>query len=304
MSTPSFSRPGAVDLSALAARSKGGSAGVPGRFTVEITSEESLRADVVAQSSQVVVLMSFWAPQVPESLQLNDVLSKLAEEYDGQFLFATLDVSALPELAQALGVPGVPLVLAALQGQLAPLLQQALPESEMRAVVDQVLQAAAANGITGRAQPRGDAPPDGDQGLVEPPARHPEAEAALEAGDVETAIAAFDLAVRADPTDEEARVGAIRARLLQRTMTVDIATARAAAAAAPADVSAQQTVADLDLLDGDVDAAFSRLLDLLTRVSGDEKDAIRMHLLDLFLVVGQSDPRVAKARQRLAAAVF
>jgi putative thioredoxin len=304
MSTPSFSRPGAVDLSALAARSTGPSSQASGRFTVEVTSEASLRADVVAQSSQVVVLLSFWAPQVRESVQINDVLSKLAEEYGGQFLFATLDVSMLPELAQALGVPGVPLVLAALQGQLAPLLQQALPETEMRTVVDQVLQAAAANGITGRAEPRGDASDAGDEVAVEPPARHPDAEAALEAGDVETAIAAFDLAAKADPTDEEARVGAIRARLLQRTMTVDIAAARAAAAAAPTDVTAQQTVADLDLLDGDVDAAFGRLLDLLTRVSGEDKDAVRMHLLDLFLVVGQSDPRVAKARQRLAAAVF
>lgn len=302
MSTPSFSRPGAVDLAALAARSTGSSTGGSGRFTVEVTSEDSLRSDVLAESSQVLVLMSFWAPQVAESLQINDVLSKLADEYDGQFLFATLDVSALPELAQALGVPGVPLVLAALQGQLAPLLQQALPESEMRTVVDQVLQAAAANGINGRVAPRGDDSTDDEPD--EEPSRYPEAEAALEAGDVDAAIAAFDLAAKADPRDEEARIGAIRARLVKRTMTAQVAAARAAAAADPTDVSAQLTVADLDLLGGHVDDAFGRLLDLLTRVSGDDKDAVRMHLLDLFLVVGQSDPRVAKARQRLAAAVF
>jgi putative thioredoxin len=303
MSTPPFSRPGAVDLAALAARSSGSSTTGSGRFTIEITSEESLRTDVIAESAQVVVLMSFWAPQVAESVQINDVLSKLAEEFDGQFLFATLDVSAYPQLAQALGVPGVPLVLAALQGQLAPLLQQSLPEAEMRTVVEQVLQAAAANGINGRVAPRGDGsatdePPD------EEPSRHPEAEAALEAGDVDAAIAAFDLAAKADPRDEEARIGGIRARLLKRTMTVDVTAARAAAAAEPTDVSAQLTVADLDLLGGHVDDAFDRLLDLLMRVSGDDKDAVRVHLLDLFLVVGQSDPRVAKARQRLAAAVF
>jgi putative thioredoxin len=302
MSTPPFSRPGAVDLAALAARTSGSSTTGSGRFTVEVTSEESLRTDVVAQSAQVVVLMSFWAPQVAESVQINDVLSKLAEEYDGQFLFATLDVSAFPQLAQALGVPGVPLVLAALQGQLAPLLQQSLPESEMRAVVEQVLQAAAANGINGRVAPRGDGSAADEPD--EEPSRHPEAEAALEAGDVDAAITAFDLAAKADPRDEEARIGGIRARLFKRTMTVDVTAARAAAAAEPTDVSAQLTVADLDLLGGHVDDAFGRLLDLLMRVSGDDKDAVRMHLLDLFLVVGQSDPRVAKARQRLAAAVF
>jgi putative thioredoxin len=302
MSTPPFSRPGAVDLAALAARTSGSSTTGSGRFTVEVTSEESLRTDVVAQSAQVVVLMSFWAPQVAESMQINDVLSKLAEEYDGQFLFATLDVSAYPQLAQALGVPGVPLVLAALQGQLAPLLQQSLPETEMRTVVEQVLQAAAANGINGRVAPRGDGSAADEPD--EEPSRHPEAEAALEAGDVNAAITAFDLAAKADPRDEEARIGGIRARLLKRTMTVDVTAARAAAAAEPTDVSAQLTVADLDLLGGHVDDAFGRLLDLLMRVSGDDKDAVRMHLLDLFLVVGQSDPRVAKARQRLAAAVF
>jgi putative thioredoxin len=302
MSTPPFSRPGAVDLAALAARSSGSSTTGSGRFTIEVTSEDSLRTDVIAESAQVVVLMSFWAPQVAESVQINDVLSKLAEEYDGQFLFATLDVSAFPQLAQALGVPGVPLVLAALQGQLAPLLQQSLPESEMRAVVEQVLQAAAANGINGRVAPRGDGSAADEPD--EEPSRHPEAEAALEAGDVDAAITAFDLAAKADPRDEEARIGGIRARLLKRTMTVDVTAARAAAAAEPTDVSAQLTVADLDLLGGHVDDAFGRLLDLLMRVSGDDKDAVRMHLLDLFLVVGQSDPRVAKARQRLAAAVF
>lgn len=308
MTTPNFSRPGAVDLSSL--RTSGaGSAGAEGstatgRYTLAITSEQALRAEVVERSMSVVVLVSFWSPQAPASEEINATLSQIAEEHAGRFLLATVDVDSQPALAQALGIPQVPLVVAALRGQLAPLIQQPLPPEEMRAVVDQVLQAAAANGVSGTVAPVGAEPdePEGDE--EEPPAKYPEAEAALMAGDFDTAVAAFERAARENPADPEAAVGLARARLLERTRDVDLNTARAAAAERPDDVDAQILVADLDLLGGHVDDAFRRMIESVRRTSGDERERARSHLVELFGVVGDADERVGKARQALASVLF
>jgi putative thioredoxin len=141
MTTPQFSRPGAVDLSAFRPSKTGPSAGA-GTFVVEVTGEESLGVDVVDRSMSVVVLLSVWAPDVPESVQINETLTTLAEEFGGRFVLATLDARANAALVTAIGIPSVPLVAAALRGQLAPLFQEPMPESEMRTVIQQILQAA------------------------------------------------------------------------------------------------------------------------------------------------------------------
>ncbi len=72
----------------------------------------------------------------------------------------------------------------------------------------------------------------------------------------------------------------------------------------PDDVDAQTLVADLDLAGGHVEDAFARLVDLIRRTTGDERDAARTHLLGLFAAVGNDDPRVLKGRQSLASALF
>jgi len=317
MTAPQFSRPGAIDLSALR-RTGGpaaatGSVGTPsataGGYTIDITSEQSLRSDVVERSMSAVVLVSFWSAQSPASVEINAVLGKLADEYAGRFLFARLDVDGHADLAQALGIPQVPLVVAALRGQLAPLIQEPLPEPEMRALVDQILQTAVANGVAGTVQPGGpvagaDAAEAADEPAEEVVARFPEAEAALLSGDVDAAIRGYEEGLRASPADPEATLGLSQARLLKRTKGVDLAAARDAAASRPEDVEAQTLAADLDLLGGNVEVAFGRLIDLVRRTSGEERDRARQHLIEMFGVVGDADSRVAKARQQLASALF
>jgi putative thioredoxin len=308
MTAPQFSRPGAIDLSALrkpapSAGSERTGGASSGAFVVDVTSEAALRSEVVERSLSVVVIVSFWSPTSAASVQINTTLEALADEFGGQFVLARVDVSAQPELAAALSIPQAPLVVAALRGQLAPLIQEPLPEAQMRELVRQVLEAAAAGGVTGTAAPMRSAeePPDS---VPEPVARHPLAEQALLEGDFAAAIAGYEQALAEAPADPEAMVGLARARLLQRVSTADEAAARAAAAAAPDDVPAQTLVADLDLLAGAVEEAFSRLIDVVRRVQADEREAARRHLVDLFAVVGDDDPRVAKARQRLASALF
>lgn len=313
MTVPQFSRPGAVDLSALrrpaspgapvSSSTPGGGSG--GGFAFDVASEQSLSTDVVERSMSVVVLVSFWSDQAPASVEINATLTKLAQEFAGRFLLARVDVGANPELASALGIPQVPLVVAALRGQLAPLIQESLPETEMRKLVDEVLRAAVANGITGRAGP-GDAAaePSPEPDDTEQPARYPAAEEAMLAGDLDTAIAAYDEALRSAPGDAEASSGLARAQLLKRSQGVDPTTARATAAGHRDDVNAQTLASDLDLLEGHVQDAFDRLIELVRRSSGDDRDTARKHLVELFAVVGESDPQVVRARQQLASALF
>lgn len=303
MTQPQFSRPGAVDLSALKNRSSAGASG-EGSYVLEITSEEQLRTEVVQRSMSAVVIMLFWRPDEPASVQLKDSLTNIANSSGGQFLFATLDLAAHADLGQTLGIPQVPLVVAGLRGQLAPLIQENVPEDQLRQVIDQVLQTATANGISGTVEPVG--PPVEEEGEAdtEPQSKYPEAEAALTSGDVNAAIAAYQQAVDDAPDDQEAQLGLARAQLLERTQGVDLQAARSSAAEKPDDVDAQTLVADLDLVGGHVEDAFQRLIDVVRRSSGEARDAARKHLVELFAVVGDDDPRVAKARQMLASALF
>jgi putative thioredoxin len=303
MTTSQFSRPGAVDLSAFRPKNPRGSAASSGSFVIEVTGEESLATEVVNRSMSVVVLLSVWDPDVPESVQINDNLTALASEFGGRFVLATLDAKAHASLVSAIGIPSVPLVAAALRGQLAPLFQEPLPEAELRAVIQQILQAATANGITGTAEPVAAAPEAG-QPDAEPPSRFPEAVDALIRGDLDEAITRYAAALAQSPGDAEAAEGLARAHLLKRTTGVDLEAARSAAAERPDDVEAQTLAADLDLMGGHVEDAFGRLLDLVRRTSDSDRDAARKHLLDLFAVVGDADPRVGKARRALTAALF
>ena len=312
MSTPSFSRPGAVDLSALkrpATPPPGSAPGAPtggpagaGSYSVELN-EQNFQAEMQGATNAPVVLV-FYSAQMPASVTLAQDLDTLADEFEGRFLLGKVDVDAAPGIAQALQIPSVPLVALAMGGQLAPLLQDAPPLEELRALLGQVLQAAAAQGMTGRGQPRGAAlvEEDGAEEQVDP--RYAPAQDALAEGDIDRAVAEYQKLVDANPADVEAAGGLAMAQVLQRTVGADPQAVRSAAAENPDDVASQTLAADLDLLGGHVDDAFGRLIELVRRTSGDERDQARTHLLGLFAAVGNDDPRVLKGRQNLANALF
>lgn len=319
MSQQPFSRPGAVDLSALqrpaapggrAARPRpgpgagGGAAGQPagaGAYVVQV--DEQAFSQVVEASMNALVLLVFYSPtQLPASAQLADDLGALADEFEGRYLLGRVDVDQAPQIAQAVQVPSVPFVVAVVQGRPMPLFQDVVPLEELRGVLTQVLQQLATQGITGRHQPLAATPEDGSEPELDP--RYAPAQDALEAGDIDRAVAEYQKLVDANPADAEAAGGLAMAKVLQRTIGADLAQARRAAAERPDDVDAQTLVADLDLVGGHVEDAFSRLVDLVRRTSGDERDRARTHLLGLFAAVGNEDPRVLKGRQALASALF
>jgi putative thioredoxin len=311
MSQQPFTRPGAVDLSALqrpAAPAPGGPAraaapGGAGAYSV-VLDEQNIQGTLEASMSAPLVLVVYSPRQAPDSARLAADLDVLADEFEGRFLLGKVDVDTTPQLAQALQVPAVPLVALVVQGRLMPLLQDAPPLEELRQLLTQVLQQMATQGVTGRHQPRTSAPAsvDPDEEYVDP--RYAPAQDALAAGDLAGAVAEYQKLVDANPADTEAAGGLAMARLLERTADVDAATARAAAADRRDDVDAQTLVADLDMLGGHVEDAFTRLVELVRRTSGAERDRARTHLLGLFAAVGNDDPRVLKGRQQLASALF
>jgi putative thioredoxin len=199
----------------------------------------------------------------------------------------------------------VPFVFAVIDGRPQPLIQDVLTLDNLRAAVNQVMQQLTAQGISGRHQPRTAAPTaDGEDGEPQLDPRYAPAQDALEREDYEAAVAEYERLLAANPADAEAAAGLAMARVLQRTKDVDPAAARAAAEATPDDVAAQTLVADLELLDGQVGTAFDRLVDLVRRTAGEERNLAREHLLGLFAAVGNEDPRVLKGRQALASALF
>ncbi|MBO0827987.1 MAG: tetratricopeptide repeat protein [Streptosporangiales bacterium] len=306
MSSQNFSAAGAVDLSALAARAQspapaeaGSSAG---GLVVDVT-EQTFEAEVLQRSMSVPVVVDFWADWCQPCKQLSPVLERLVASYGGRLVLAKVDADANQRLAAAAQVQSLPTVLGVLKGQLVPLFMGALPEADVKRYLDELLNVAGANGVTGTVE-AGDAPePETPQEPVADP-RYAAADEALGNGDLVGAIAAYEKILASEPADEIATAGLARVKLLDRTQQLDAQRVRDAAAQDPADVAAQCDAADLDVYHGNVDDAFARLIATVKRVSGDDRDRVRQHLLDLFTAVGAKDPRVAQARRALASALF
>lgn len=310
---PSFDVRGAVDLSALTRPQspppgEPGGAPAAGGYVLDVTDETF--PQLVQDSTRYPVVVLLWIPTDQANAQLGTDLGRLAEEYAGRFLLARVDAQTYPQVAAAFQVQGVPTVVAVLGGQPVPLFQGAAPEEQVRDVLDQVLAAAEANGVTGRAPAQGaeGEQPEGAEEAVEPepelPPLHQEAYDAIERDDLDAAVAAYEKAIKQDPRDALATAGLAQVKLLRRTRDADLGAVREAAAAAPQDVDAQLAVADLDLLGGKVEDALGRLLDLLPGADAEGKEKLRVRLLDYFEVVGPADPRVGKARQLLAISLY
>jgi putative thioredoxin len=297
-----FSRPGAVDLSALA-QPAGASSRAAGAYVVDIT-EQNFQTDALDASMQHVVVLSLWSPRSPQSQTFNELLGRIVTSYEGRLTLAQVDVDANQAIAQALGAQGVPLVVGLVKGQPVPLFQGTADEADVRQYFDQLLTVAEQNGLTGRASAvPGDETPGGEEEPADDP-RFASADAALGSGDIDAAVAEYEKLLSQNPRDAEIAERLAGVKLMGRTRDSDLNAARAAAADAPDDIDAQLLVADLDVSGGHVQDAFDRLLELVKRLDGDDRERVRERLLELFTVVGATDPRVATARRALATALF
>ena len=331
-----FSLYGAVDLGARQAAAQrrqqaaqsqsqpGAPAGPDGGFVIEVN-EETFNVDVVERSRTTPVIMDLWAEWCGPCKQLSPVLEKLAAEADGQWILAKVDVDANPQLSAALQVQSIPMVVAVLGGQLVDGFLGALPEAQVRQWIGQVLAVAekmgmqlAGNGVADAADEedvddQADATPgpqrarDPGAGGPLPPGMPPfyaEARAAMERGDLDGAARAFEQELAVNPGDPVVKSGLAQVNLIRRVSSYDQAKARREAAERPGDVAAQTRVADIELASGRIEEAFNRLLGVVRRTSGEERDQARVHLVSLFDLLPPNDPQVKKARSALSALLF
>jgi putative thioredoxin len=304
--TPSIFTRGAVDLSALrkpattppaapsrpaAGQTDAATGGLPGApagapETIIDVTEANFQSAVLERSLQTPVILDFWADWCEPCKQLSPVLERLAQAGGGSWVLGKVDVDANPRLAQALRVQGIPMVVAVVGGQLVEGFTGVLPEHQVKQYVDAVLKAGGVS-VAVPEDPRLDAADD-----------------ALMVGDLEAAEAAYRKILAESPGDAAAESGLAQVDLYRRVGGADPAAAIAKASADHDDVAAQLLAADIEVLSGQAAEAYSRLIALIKRSSGDDRDTVRKHLLSLFSVAGPDDPAVAGARRALASALF
>jgi putative thioredoxin len=250
-------------------------------------SEATFQSEVLERSLSTPVVIDFWAEWCGPCKQLSPVLEKLAVEYGGAWVLAKVDVDANPRLAQMFRVQGIPMVYAVADGQPIDAFTGVVPEAQLRQWLDAVIKAA------------GSTPPA-------PPAdpRLAEADQALMTGDLAAAERGYQKILSELPGDPAAESGLAQVAVVRRTQGVDPAAALAAAAAAPAVVDAQLLAADVEVLSGEAERAYRRLVDLVRRASPEDRERVRQHLVSLFAMAGPDDPAVSAARRALASALF
>jgi putative thioredoxin len=296
---------GAVDLAAVKARSEAAAraAATPppsGDSHVIDATEANFQTEVLDRSFQVPVLLDLWADWCQPCKQLSPVLEKLAREAAGAWVLAKIDIEANQRIAQMLQVQSIPAVFAVIGGQLIPGFQGALPEPQVREFLDALLQAAQQAGLSG---PAGD--PEATPAAVAEPedVRFTAAEQALQDGDFELAAERYQAILNSEPANLEAQLALRQVGLLKRLAGLPADTL-ARAAAAPDDPQLQLAAADAELANNQVEAAFDRLITLIRRLRGEQRDPVRDRLVEYFELLGPDDPRVGPARRNLANALF
>ncbi|GAA2829648.1 tetratricopeptide repeat protein [Kitasatospora paracochleata] len=272
------------------------------QLVLDVT-EETFETEVVQRSTEVPVVVDFWADWCGPCKQLSPILERLAEEYAGRIVLAKIDVEANQLLAQQFGIQSIPAVMAVVAGQLVPLFQGAESEANVRKVLDQLIAVAEQRfGVVGLNVAGGERPAAAPVAPTDPVLEA--AHEALDRGDLGGAIQAYQNVLSERPGHQEAKLGLAQAQLLHRVEALDPQEVRAAAAQGPKDVEAQLRAADLDLVGGHVEDAFGRLVDTVSRTFGEDRDTVRLRLLELFEVIGPDDPRVIAARGALARVLF
>lgn len=300
---------GAVDLSSLRKRAEAppsagqsaagnGAAGSGSAWIVDVT-EANFQAEVVERSMQVPVVVDLWADWCGPCKQLSPVLERLVEADGGTWVLARIDVDANQRIAQLFQVQSIPTVIAIAGGQPVEAFAGAQPEPQIRQWINGLVDALRDQlpGIRAAEENRGEAAEEPED------PRFTAAEEAFERGDFAAAEVAYREILDAEPDNEQAKLALAQVRLSARTESADPA-AIERADAAPDDLDAQIAAADAEVALQRVDAAFDRLVKAIKRSSGEDRDRVRRHLVDMFELFPNDDERVLAARRALASALF
>ena len=282
---PNFGR--AYDLSGLGKPAVDTSLPMPG---LEMNAQ-NLTGEFLPMSAQKPVVVLCWSPRSAESVEMLHSLGRLALADQGAWVLARVNIDEQPQVAQALQTRTIPYGLVFIGEQPIPFVEQALNETQLREVINKILTLAAQQGI-------GEAPIE----QAEP--EEDEAIAAIDRGDFAAAEKAYKDLLARKPNDTYGKVGLAQVQLLIRTDGVDAAKIMQQAIEQPDDVQVQMQCADVEIMQGELEQGFKRLLQLISVLSGDEQKSVKERLLELFALVDPADPRVIKARAALANALF
>lgn len=303
---------GAVDLSALKARADaasrppptGGAPSAPtippGRWVLDVT-EQTFQAEVVDRSMQVPVVVDLWATWCEPCKQLSPVLERLAQEGQGTWVLAKVDVDAHPRVMQLFGVQSIPTVVAIVAGQPVEAFAGVQPEAAVREWIRGIMDSAR-DQLPGIGAAETTAAGEGEDAAPEDP-RFTAAEEALDAGDYDAAAATYQQILDSEPANDEAKAALAQVRFMARAEAAD-PDAPARADAAPDDVDAQLAAADTEIARQEVERAFERLVAAVRRSAGEDRDRVRAHLVELFDLFPADDARVAAARRSLVRALY
>ena len=251
---------------------------------VEAT-EANVQAVVLEKSLTTPVVVAFVVDHPQVNPYFNELTAQNAKD-GGAWVLARVDVQAQPRLAQAFQVQSVPMIFAVVGGQPVDGVPGIVPPTELRKWLDAVLKA----GGVQMEEP------------VDP--RLEEADESLIMGDLDAAETAYKKILADSPKDQAAEAGLAHVALAKRVKGIDPNQALAKAAKEPNDVPAQLLAADIKVLSGQAERAYQRLVELVRKVYGDDRETVRQHLVSLFAIAGPEDPAVAAARRSLANALF
>lgn len=289
---------------------------------------ERFRVNVAEPSMTKLVIVDFWAEWCEPCKALAPMLEKVAAEYaDKGVVLAKVNVDEERFIASQFQVKSIPTIYALFQGQPVADLTNARSESQLKSVLDQLLEKLPIQeGDAG--EPVQDIAPllamgedvlasgDGERAagifaqIVELAPDNAEAHAGLvramvmadQLDEAEAALAALDPAMAQDSHIERARAALELAR--DKPDDGELAGLRAAAEGNPGDMGAQLAYANAAFAAGDREIAADLLLKMIEADSEWNEGAARAKLLQMFEAIGLEDPWAAATRRRLSTILF
>ncbi|EFA22202.1 tetratricopeptide repeat protein [Bifidobacterium gallicum] len=311
---PGINLAGAVDLEAIkhrVAAEPGEAGGAPSAGGYVIDVDTNTMQSMVTNSASWPIVVFFWIPTDDRLFPMAKALSDAVDALHGQVQLARIDIATSPEIGQAFQIQGAPALFALIGGRPMPIIEGLPSPKELQQitgqVIPQLIDVARQAGVNGTA-PYMESGATGiaqDAAAGEPavPAAHAEAHRLAQEGDYAGAVAAYEKVLEADPADALAKRELAKARLLQRSAQADVREVRKAAADNPDDVAAQLAVADVDMIGGQIQDAFDRLLDFVATHKADI-EPVRERLVEYFSIPEPTDERLGRARRRLAVLMY
>lgn len=255
----------------------------------------NLISDFVQVSKEIPVVLLAYSDRSPATIELRDLMAKMAKSDNGTWKFGAINVDAQPQLVQALQIQSVPFAIAFVTEKPVALFDRPLAEDQIRLVIAKLFELAKEQGLKVEV-------PE----VQEPPMEPEEVAAlsALEKGDYSGAAMAYRNWLQRKPGELLAEIGLAQCELMIRISTLDPARTIKTANEKPESLQDQMMAADIEVARGLYRQAFDRLISAMKRYAGDEKTKAKEHLLTLFKLVDPRHPDLIQARKELASALF